>query len=112
MLKAPIREAFLTIDRDIAAHLQEISDRAFTGVEADPPPEEVLPIDQRTDPVLVEFGIDPGSLHDERTTSHPTAAPTLSDPVFDHTVGAEKSAAHSTAAPSPGAKDRGERHRK
>ena len=45
MLKDPIRKAFLTIDRDIAAHLQKISDRAFKGVEADLPPEEVLPID-------------------------------------------------------------------
>lgn len=69
MLKDPIRKAFLTIDRDIAAHLQKISDRAFKGVEADLPPEEVLPIDQRT-------------------------------------------AAHPTAAPTPGAKDRSERQRK
>ena len=112
MLKDPIRKAFLTIDRDIAAHLQKISDRAFKGVEADLPPEEVLPIDQRTDPVLVEFGIDIGSLHDERTTAYPTAAPALSDPVVDDTVGAEKSAAHPTAAPTPGAKDPGERQRK
>ena len=50
MLKDPIRKAFLTIDRDIAAHLQKISDRAFKGAEADLPPEEVLPIDQRTIP--------------------------------------------------------------
>ena len=74
MLKDPIRKAFLTIYRDIAAHLQKISDRAFRGVEADLPPAEELPIAQRTDPVLMEFGIDLGSLHDERTAAHPTSA--------------------------------------
>jgi hypothetical protein len=42
----------------------------FNQGQADPPPQEVLPIDQRTDPVLVEFGIDMGSLHDERTINN------------------------------------------
>jgi hypothetical protein len=62
MLKDPVRKAFLMIYHNIAEHLQEISDRAFEGVEADLPPEEEVPDGSRTDPVLAEFGIDAGAL--------------------------------------------------
>jgi len=60
MLRDPVRKAFLSIYHNIAEHLQEISDRAFKGVEADLPPEEEIPIANRTDPVLAEFRIDLG----------------------------------------------------
>jgi hypothetical protein len=62
MLKDPVRKAFLTIYHNIAEYLQQISDRAFKGVEADLPPEEEIPSAQRSDPVLTEFGIDAATL--------------------------------------------------
>jgi hypothetical protein len=58
MLQDPVRKAFLAIYHNIAEHLQEISDRAFQGVEADLPPEKEIPVGERMDPVLAEFGID------------------------------------------------------
>jgi hypothetical protein len=66
ILKDPVRKAFLTIYHNIAQHLQEISDRAFKGVEADLPPPEEVPVSQRMDPVLVEFGIEAGILQKNR----------------------------------------------
>jgi hypothetical protein len=69
MLKDPVRKAFLAIYHNIAEHLQEISNRAFKGVEADLPPEEECPDSQRVDPVLLEFGIDPAFLRGESRTS-------------------------------------------
>jgi hypothetical protein len=90
LVKDPIRRAFLTIYREIAAHLQRISDRAFEGVEADLPPAAELPIAQRTDPVLAKFGIDVGSLHVENTAGHHAAAWALVDPAVDPIVGGEK----------------------
>jgi hypothetical protein len=62
ILKDPVRKAFLTIYHNIAAYLQEISNRAFKGVEADLPPPDETPASQRLDPVLAEFGIDAGAL--------------------------------------------------
>jgi hypothetical protein len=76
MLKDPVRKAFLTIYHNIAEHLQEISDRAFKGVEADLPPEEEVPAAQRTDPVLAEFGIDAAVLRAEKTAAHAGARET------------------------------------
>jgi hypothetical protein len=91
LVKDPIRKAFLTIYREIAAHLQRISDRAFEGVEADLPPAAELPITQRTDPVLAEFGIDVGSLRVESAAGRHATASTLADPSIDSIVGGEKS---------------------
>jgi hypothetical protein len=70
MLKDPVRKAFLTIYHNIAEYLQEISDRAFKGVEADLPAEEEIPAAQRRDPVLAEFGIEAGLLRADRTAAH------------------------------------------
>ncbi len=58
LLKDPVRQACLTIYHSLAEYLQEMSDRAFRGVEADLPPAAEVPLAQRIDPVLVEFGID------------------------------------------------------
>jgi hypothetical protein len=112
MLKDPIRKAFLTIYHDIAEHLQKISDRAFQGVEADLPPEEHLPMSERNDPVLAEFGIDVSSLQLERTTAHSLAAATLSDPVVDFRVGSEKTDPHPVAAVPRESGGQRERHRR
>jgi hypothetical protein len=62
LLRDPVRKAFFAIYRQIADLLQEISDKAFRGVEADLPPEEQDHAAQRTDPVLAEFGIDAEAL--------------------------------------------------
>jgi hypothetical protein len=70
MIKDPVRKAFLTIYQNIAEYLQEISDRAFKGVEGDLPPEEEIPAAQRADPVLAEFGIDAGALWAQKTTAY------------------------------------------
>jgi hypothetical protein len=74
MLKDPMRKAFLAIYHNIAEQLQEISNRAFKGVEADLPPEEESPLSQRMDPVLLEFGIAPGVLQAEIRTPGGTAS--------------------------------------
>jgi hypothetical protein len=76
MLKDPVRKAFLTIYHNIAEYLQEISDRAFKGVEADLPAEEEIPAAQRRDPVLAEFGIEAEPLGAERTAAHATVMET------------------------------------
>jgi hypothetical protein len=68
LLKDPVRKAFLAIYHNIAEHLQEISNRAFKGVEADLPPEEECPGSQWMDPVLLEFGIDSAVLQAETRT--------------------------------------------
>jgi hypothetical protein len=114
MLKDPIRKAFLAIYRAIAEHLQRISDRAFQGVEADLPPGEPLPSNGRTDPVLVEFGIDAGSLQVEETSAHSDtgAASMLGDPVVDDAVGPEKTTACAVATVTPGSSDGRERRRR
>jgi hypothetical protein len=46
----------------MAEHLQEISDRAFKGIEADLPPAEEVAVSRRLDPVFVEFGVDASML--------------------------------------------------
>jgi hypothetical protein len=75
MFEDPVRKAFLLIYHQIAEYLQEISDRAFQGVEADLPPEEEIPGDQQLDPVLTEFGIDLGALPGEKTAPRANAFP-------------------------------------
>lgn len=57
LLKDPVRKAFLAIYHQIAEYLQEISDKAFHGVEADLPKDDKKTANQQPDPVLVEFGI-------------------------------------------------------
>jgi hypothetical protein len=107
MLKDPIRKAFLAIYRAIAGSLQRISDRAFQGVEADLPPARELPIAERTDPVLVEFGIDATTLRIEETAAHGRAGTDspLGDPFVDGTVGAGKTTAHSVDGVTAGTGD-------
>jgi hypothetical protein len=68
VLTDPVRKAFLTIYHNVAEYLRAISDRAFKGVEADLPLQEDLPIVQRTDPVLMEFGIDLSALGSEQAS--------------------------------------------
>jgi hypothetical protein len=57
MLKDPVRKAFLAIYHNLVDHLQEISDRAFKGGQADLTPEEGIPATLRRDPVLTEFAV-------------------------------------------------------
>jgi hypothetical protein len=64
----------LTIYHNVVEYFQAISDRAFKGVEADLPLQEDLPIAQRTDPVLMEFGIDLGALGNEQAAPQAKAA--------------------------------------
>jgi len=70
ILKDPVRKAFLMIYHNLAEHLQEISDRAFKGIEADLPPVEEIVVSRRLDPVFVEFGIDTSVLQEK--PSRPT----------------------------------------
>jgi hypothetical protein len=58
VLKDPVRKAFLSIYHQIQAHLQEISDRAFKGIEADLPKETKADSKRPIDPVLAEFGVE------------------------------------------------------
>ena len=67
LLQDPVRKAFFAIYQQIAEFLQEISDKAFRGVEADLPPEEQDYAAQRTDLVLAEFGIDAEALRARKT---------------------------------------------
>jgi hypothetical protein len=64
ILKDPVRKAFSTIYHHIAVYLQEISDRAFKGIEADLPPAEEVPVSPRLDLVFVEFGVDASVLQE------------------------------------------------
>ncbi len=57
LLKDPVRKAFLSIYHHLADYLQEISDKAFRGVEADLPKEDQSQPRRQPDPVLVEFGV-------------------------------------------------------
>jgi hypothetical protein len=57
LLKDPVRKAFLSIYYQIAQHLQQMSDKAFHGVEADLPKEDPGKASLLPDPVLVEFGV-------------------------------------------------------
>jgi hypothetical protein len=72
LLKDPVRKAFLSIYHQIADYLQEISDKAFRGVEADLPPDEQSAAAPRTDPILAEFGIDAEALW-AKTTAEASA---------------------------------------
>ena len=58
ILKDPVRKAFLSIYYHISEYLQEISDKAFKGVEADLPKESEGAFPDKIDAVLAEFGID------------------------------------------------------
>jgi hypothetical protein len=49
--------------------LQEISDRAFKGIEADLPPAEKVAESRRLDPIFVEFGVD-ASVLQEKPSRH------------------------------------------
>ena len=69
ILKDPVRKAFLTIYHNIAEHLQEISDRAFKGIEADLPPAEEVSVSRKLDPVFVEFEVD-ASVLQEKPSRH------------------------------------------
>ncbi len=57
LLKDPVRKAFLSVYYQIAERLQEISDKAFRGVEADLPKEDRSKAGHQPDPVFVEFGV-------------------------------------------------------
>jgi hypothetical protein len=69
LLKDPVRKAFVSIYHHLSDYLQEISDRAFHGVEADLPAEQKRPATQRKDPVLAEFGIDSEALRGAKATA-------------------------------------------
>jgi hypothetical protein len=65
IFKDPVRKAFLTIYHQIAELLQQISDRAFKGIEADLPTGEEVSVSPRFDPVFVEFGVDASVLQEQ-----------------------------------------------
>jgi hypothetical protein len=67
ILKDPVRKAFLIIYHNLAEHLQEISDRAFKGIEADLPAVEEIAVSRRLDPVFVEFGVDTSVLQEKQS---------------------------------------------
>jgi hypothetical protein len=57
VLKDPVRKAFLSTYYHLAEYLQEVSDRAFKGLDADLPKESEASLPPRIDPVLAEFGV-------------------------------------------------------
>ena len=72
VLKDPVRETFLAIYQQIAEYLQQISDRAFKGVEADLPPQQEANIADSVDPVFADFGIDTSILQRQKPALQPS----------------------------------------
>jgi hypothetical protein len=58
LLKDPVRKAFQSIYHHVQGHLQEISDRAFKGIDADLPAAKEPAAARAVDPTLVEYGVD------------------------------------------------------